>query len=458
MAATTAPLTPGRGARFGRARAFFADEPKYIAFVALLCLALGLPFVQDAFRGIDWLPAPTANALIVMTYYAVLALGLNIVVGFAGLLDLGYVAFFVFGAYTTAFLASPTPVDAHVPWWIVVFVAVGVAAMWGVLLGAPTLRLRGDYLAIVTLGFGEIVPAVVRNLDNVNISILGLTILENFNLTGGPIGINPIDPPVIPLPEFTLDLPIIGALVFGKLVFSNNAPYLSLLLAVAILVGVYFVTRRLRDSRLGRAWMAIREDETAAEAMGINTVTTKLLAFALGASFSGFVGAFVGAYQTAIFPETFKFSISILILVMIILGGMGSIRGVVLGAFVLMYANQTLFPFLGEWVNPPVNDLGDSLGIQLLENFNLASYNFLIFGILLVVMMIVRPEGLLPAAARKAELHGEGIAAEITFGTVDSVAEAATEFEAERGDLVDADELVDDATDASATTDGEEAR
>jgi hypothetical protein len=146
---------------------------------------------------------------------------------------------------------------------------------------------------------------------------------------------------------------------------------------------------------------------------------------------------------------------------------MGSIRGVVLGAFVLMYANQTLFPFLGEWVNPPVNSLGDSLGIQLLENFNLASYNFLIFGILLVVMMIVRPEGLLPAAARKAELHGEGIAAETTFGTVDSVAEAATEFEVERGDLVDADERgdlvdaderVDDATDASATTDGEEAR
>jgi branched-chain amino acid transport system permease protein len=428
MAATTSvsPST-GRnplGGRIRRFGAFLEDEPKYIAFLTLLAIAIALPFVQDLVRGqLSFLPIPNTNALIVMTYYAVLALGLNIVVGFAGLLDLGYVAFFVFGAYTTAFLASPIPFGFHFPWWIVVFIAVAVAALWGVLLGAPTLKLRGDYLAIVTLGFGEIVPAVVRNLDNVNITILGFVIVKDFNLTGGPIGINPVDPPMIPLPWG------------GSLVFSNNSPQFSLYLALAILVGVFFVTRRLRDSRLGRAWMAVREDETAAEAMGINTVSTKLLAFALGASFSGFVGAFVGAYQTAIFPETFKFSISILILIMVILGGMGSIRGAVLGAMVIMYTNQTLLPYLGKIVNEPINDLGAQADIAILENFNLASYNFLLFGVILVVMMIVRPEGLLPAAARKAELHGEGIAAEATFGTTDSVAEAATEFEIESGVL-----------------------
>jgi branched-chain amino acid transport system permease protein len=445
MAATTRLNPPSRRPTMARVRAFFADEPKYILFIALVCLALGLPFVQDVFRNqLDFLPAPTANALIVMTYYAVLALGLNIVVGFAGLLDLGYVAFFVFGAYTTAFLASPIPWGIHLPWWIVVFIAVGVAAIWGILLGAPTLKLRGDYLAIVTLGFGEIVPAVVRNLDNVHVQVLGVDILgPAFNLTGGPIGINPIDPPVIPF---------FGLFGIGDLIFSNNSPILSLILALGILLLVFFVTRRLRDSRLGRAWMAVREDETAAEAMGINTVSTKLLAFALGASFSGFVGAFVGAYQTAIFPETFKFSISILILIMVILGGMGSIRGAVLGAFVIMYANQTLFPYLGSIFNDPINDIGRSLDIDLLANFNFASYNFLIFGTLLVVMMIVRPEGLLPAAARRAELHGEGIAAEGTFGTKDSVAEAATEFEAHAGGLKDQpdDAWPDGPTGASA--------
>ncbi len=431
MAATTRVRpSPGRnplGAPLRRFGEILQDEPKYIAFLTLLAIAIALPFVQDLVRGpLSFLPIPNTNAMIVMTYYAVLALGLNIVVGFAGLLDLGYVAFFVFGAYSTAFLASPIPFGLHFPWWIVVFIAVGVAALWGVLLGAPTLKLRGDYLAIVTLGFGEIVPAVVRNLDDIHVQILGRDIVgPGFNLTGGPIGINPVDPPSVPIPGPWGD----------ELVFSNNSPMLSLYLALAILVAVFFVTRRLRDSRLGRAWMAVREDETAAEAMGINTVSTKLLAFALGASFSGFVGAFVGAYQTAIFPETFKFSISILILIMVILGGMGSIRGVVLGAIVIMYTNQTLLPYLGGIVNQPINDVGASTGIGILENFNLASYNFLLFGVILVVMMIVRPEGLLPAAARKAELHGEGVAAEATFGTQDSVAQAATEFEIAVGEL-----------------------
>ena len=430
----------------------FRNERFYISFLIIFAAIYALPPVQGLVRGpLSILPLPATNALIVMAYYAVLALGLNIVVGFAGLLDLGYVAFFVFGAYTTAFLASPI-FDIHWPWWIVVVIAVMVAAVWGVLLGAPTLRLRGDYLAIVTLGFGEIVPALVRILDNVHVQILGVNILgPNFNLTGGALGINPIDPPILPIPGPWGD----------RLIFSNNSPQLSLYLALAILALVFFVTRRLRDSRLGRAWMAVREDEIAAEAMGINTVSTKLLAFALGASFSGFVGAFVGAYQTAIFPETFKFSISISILIMIILGGMGSIRGAVLGAILIQYTSQTFLPYLDRFVKAPINQLGTQLDIGFMQNFAFASYNFLLFGIILVVMMIVRPEGLLPAAARKAELRGEGIAAEGTFGTTDSVAEAATEFEIEEGVLETPVDLPEETSgpppDAGPTPTGEEA-
>jgi branched-chain amino acid transport system permease protein len=175
--------------------------------------------------------------------------------------------------------------------------------------------------------------------------------------------------------------------------------------------------------------MAIREDEMAADAMGINPVTTKLLAFALGASFSGFVGAFVASYQTAVFPESFNFSVSISILIMVILGGMGSLRGVVVGAFILTYVSQTVLPFLGRQVDPLINGIGASTGISFLSDFTLVSMNYLIWGLVLVFMMVFRPEGLLPVEARKAELHGEGIAADSTMGTSDSVAQAASEYE-----------------------------
>jgi branched-chain amino acid transport system permease protein len=408
------------------------------------------------------LPLPSVNTLIYMCYYAILALGLNIVVGFAGLLDLGYVAFYVFGAYTTAFLASPL-FNLHIPWWLVAPVAVVVAALAGVLLGASTLRLRGDYLAIVTLGFGEILPVLARNLDKVNVNIgfaipdtiLGFRILSapieiipairllgpDQNVTGGNIGVNPIDAPVLPIPGPWGD----------RLEFSNGNPAASFILILSLLLLVFFVCTRLRDSRLGRAWMAIREDETAAASMGIDTVSTKLLAFGLGASFSGFTGAFFGAYSTAIFPESFNFAVSISILIMIILGGMGSLRGVVVGAFTIQYLSQTLLPYLGGFVNPPVQALGAPLrGVpiigSLLANFNLASYNFLLDGILLVLMMIYRPEGLLPVAARKAELHGEGIAADQALGTASEVAEAATEFEEQTHHLdVPEDEHTDPA-------------
>jgi branched-chain amino acid transport system permease protein len=410
MAAQTMPVGgrrqrgwPGPLSRMPEAR-----RQRTIA-VALILFIVAYPFFYRMIPSI--IPAPSVNNLIVMMYYAVLALGLNIVVGFAGLLDLGYVAFFVIGAYTTAFLASGH-FDIHIIWWLVVWIAVLMAAISGVLLGAPTLRLRGDYLAIVTLGFGEIVPLVFRNLGDVTVKIGDAVLLgPNANLTGGNIGIKPIDPPTLPFPG-------------GNIVFSNTNLTASLYLILFLLVLSYFFCVRLRDSRLGRAWMAIREDETAAAAMGINTVNTKLLAFALGASLSGFAGAFVGSYQTAIFPESFKFSTSITILVMIILGGMGSLRGAILGAFAVQYVNLTFLQWAGQFVNPPLNSLGRAVDVSFLSNFVLHSYNFLIFGIVLVIMMIVRPEGLLPSAARKAELHGEGIAADETIATSTELAAA----------------------------------
>jgi branched-chain amino acid transport system permease protein len=379
------------------------------------------------------IPLPSVNNIIVMCYYAILALGLNIVVGFAGLLDLGYVAFYVFGAYTTAVLASPL-FNIHVAWWFVAPIGVVVAATAGVLLGAPTLRLRGDYLAIVTLGFGEILPRLARNLDSVNVdigltipaTIAGIKVLANdivllpqtrligpnTSITGGNIGVNPIDPPILPIPGPWGD----------KLIFSNNNPTASFFLILALLLLVFFVCVRLRDSRLGRAWMAIREDELAAASMGIDTISTKLLAFGLGASFSGFTGAFFGSYSTAVFPESFNFNISITILIMIILGGIGSLRGVVLGAFTLIYINDALLPFLGGFIDPPIRGLGSAIqGVPIIGNliatFTLTSYNYLLYGIILVFMMIFRPEGLLPFAARKAELHGEGVSSEETFGS-----------------------------------------
>jgi branched-chain amino acid transport system permease protein len=436
------------GGPMARLRALLADrtgQSRIVLFLIVATIVYGA-FYNDMRQGalrplFEALPLPSVNVLIVMFYYAILALGLNIVVGFAGLLDLGYVAFYVFGAYTTAFLASPLH-GFHVPWWFVVIAAVAVAAGAGVLLGAPTLRLRGDYLAIVTMGFGEIMPVLVRNLDDIDLSAFGGP--KSFNLTGGNIGVNPIDPPILPIPGPWGD----------ELVFSNGNPVASMYLILALLLLVFAVCVRLRDSRLGRAWMAVREDETAAASMGIDTVSTKLLAFGLGASFSGFTGAFFGAYSTAIFPESFNFAVSISILIMIILGGMGSLRGVVLGAFAIRYLNDALLPYIGGFVDEPVRSFGAVLPeIPILkervEAFTLTSYNYLLYGVILVVMMIRRPEGLLPVAARKAELHGEGISSDVTFGTSGEVAEAATSFE-ERAGHLDMPEAEPGATDGQA--------
>ena len=390
-----------------------------VILVVVIALAIIYPIIFRSLQAnLSFFPWPDTAVLIVACTFAILALGLNIVMGFAGLLDLGYVAFYAIGAYTTAFLASGQ-FGIHISWWLVVWLAVGAAALFGILLGTPTLRLRGDYLAIVTLGFGEIVRIVFRNLGDFTFALpafLGGAILvgPHANLTGGNVGINPIDPPTIPIPG-----------PWGnQLVFSNQNPTAAFYLIVVLLTLTYFFCIRLRDSKLGRAWMAIREDETAAAAMGINTVSAKLLAFALGASFSGFAGGFTGAYQTAIFAESFNFAVSILVAIIIILGGIGSLRGVVIGAFAVQYVNLTLLKWLGEFVNPPINSIGNSVGIALLEDFNLVTYNYLIFGIVLAVMMIKRPEGLFPDESRKAEMHGIGVASDESAATAEEMAVA----------------------------------
>ena len=357
-------------------------------------------FLAGFSRSVFPLPLPDDTIMVFMLIFAALALGLNIVIGFAGLLDLGYVAFYALGAYTAAYLASPhwgalginfhflsaapaTVPGIHIPFWIIVFLAAGVAAIFGALLGAPTLRLRGDYLAIVTLGFGEIVPIIFKNLVNVDFQ-LGPIKLVNANLTGGPLGINPIDAPDI------------FGLKFGA--SGGMAPvYLAMLIVVMCLV----IARNLERSRMGRAWMAIREDELAAEMMGVNTVRTKLLAFALGASFAGFAGALQASYQGATTSDFFKFSTSIIVVIMIIVGGMGNIWGALAGALVLVYVDKSLLPYITQ----RSQEIGRALNWQDLASFNVASLNFFIFGLILVAMMRLRPEGFFPSRQRAAELH-----------------------------------------------------
>jgi ABC-type branched-subunit amino acid transport system permease subunit len=292
--------------------------------------------------------------------YAMLALGLNIVVGFAGLLDLGYVAFFGIGSYLYAFLASPH-FGVHLPFLLALPIIIVATAVSGILIGAPTLRLRGDYLAIVTLGFGEITYLLLINLDR-----------DPVNITGGPNGIIAIDPPAL-----------------AGFVFSHNIDYYYLFLTALLLV--LGASVRLRDSRIGWAWQAIREDELAARAMGINTTVAKLQAFAIGAAFAGIGGAFLASWQRSVFPDNFLFTESVNILAMVILGGMGNLVGVLLGAALLV-----AFP-------------------EIFRDFQV--YRMLVFGLLLMVLMIFRPHGLLavrsrreeePAVERVAEEEGAG--------------------------------------------------
>jgi branched-chain amino acid transport system permease protein len=343
--------------------------------------------------------------VIIVAIYVMLALGLNIVVGFAGLLDLGFVAFYALGAYVIGWLASThfsgvsfslfsaLPAQGvsgrelpgiHVSFWILLIAAGAFAALWGVIIGVPTLRLRGDYLAIVTLGFGEIIPRFFVNGDDI----------FGYNLTNGTIGIKGIDPPGFPfLPDSLRTWQQFGTL-------DLNPWYYTILALVLVTI---IVNIRLRDSRLGRAWIAVREDETAAASMGVNLVTTKLWAYALGAVFGGVAGAFYGAFIKSIFPTSFSFNISVLVLCMVILGGMGNIYGVILGAILLQGINFYLLPQANEWVHA----IGDVLGSPLLANADLPKYNFFLFGILLVAMMLLRPEGIIPNRQRQEELREE---------------------------------------------------
>jgi branched-chain amino acid transport system permease protein len=345
-----------------------ARERRVWVTVIGIALALAFPII-DGFLGLGW----EAKA-VPITLFIILALGLNVVVGFAGLLDLGYAAFFAIGAYSMAFLTSP---QSPIPWvaqgnqvnfFLAMFISAGVAAVFGVILGAPTLRLRGDYLAIVTLGFGEIVPLVIKNTPEV---------------TKGTQGMNPIGYPQIP------------GVVFG----ASPIPWYYLIVAVLLLSVV--ITSRLRLSRIGRAWAAMREDEVAAASMGINLVTTKLFAFSLGASFSGFAGTIWASYLQVIAPEQFRFDVSIFVLVMIILGGLGNIGGVIAGGLILGGIDRILF----DWISGIVHGIGSAINNDELRLMDVSRSRQLIFGIALVFMMLVRPEGLFPSARRKAELH-----------------------------------------------------
>jgi branched-chain amino acid transport system permease protein len=331
--------------------------------------------------------------------FVALALGLNIVVGLAGLLDLGYVAFFAVGAYSWAIFGSPQanqifggtafPLSG---WWFFIFllVGVGVAAGAGILLGLPVLRLHGDYLAIVTLGFGEVIRVLANNLD------------KPINFTNGPKGITPISrPPIVFAPFRALGIDP-----------NPNVIYpLYLYFLVLLVVGVtILVNRRLEDSHIGRAWEAIREDETAAQAMGVPLVRMKLLAFACGASFAGAVGVLFSAKQIFINPESFTFMESIGVLAMVILGGMGSIPGAVLGATVVTVLNLQVLKGLSLWLNELRNAGVTIFGLNLANlptQLEPAKYERMVFGLILVLMMIFRPQGILPARRRAREFQGE---------------------------------------------------
>jgi len=333
------------------------------AMIALALLAL--PFAL-AMVGTTWVRITNLAILFIL-----LSLGLNIVVGFAGLLDLGYIAFYAVGAYVYALLASPH-FGLHLPFWAILPLGAALAGLFGVLLGAPTLRLRGDYLAIVTLGFGEIVRIFMNNLD------------KPFNLTNGPQGINLIDP--IRFGSLSLSQPLT---LFG---YTFSGVHLTYYFFLLLVLAVVFISMRLENSRIGRAWVAIREDEIAAAATGINTRNLKLLAFAMGATFGGLAGGLFASFQGFISPESFNLMESIMILCMIVLGGMGHIPGVIFGALLLTLLPEAL-RYTGAWQR-------SLFGEVIIDP---ADLRMLLFGIALVAVMLYRPAGLIPSARRRQE-------------------------------------------------------
>ncbi len=348
-----------------------------------------------------------------ISVFAALALGLNIIVGFAGLLVLGYVAFYAVGAYLWGFFGSqqyyamsyaPGSQPANLPFllpgdtfYLFLMLAIIAAALTGILIGLPVMRLRGDYLAIVTLGFGEVIRVLANNLD------------KPVNLTNGPQGITPIQRPT--LPEFVLNgfNNVFDGIVGHPVDQASLYNVMFYIMALVIIIIIVFVTKNLEDAKIGRAWAAIREDETAAVAMGIPIVRMKLLAFAIGASFAGAVGALMAASRTFVSPESFSFMQSIGVLSMVILGGQGSIPGVILGAATVIILNLQILQGFSLYLSqlrqsdaviPIINFAWRNLSAQL----DPAKYQRLLFGSILVLMMIFRPDGLIPAARRKRKL------------------------------------------------------
>ncbi|MFO7188361.1 MAG: ABC transporter ATP-binding protein [Pseudomonadota bacterium] len=341
---------------------------KWTGLLLVAAALVLLPFVAGSVGGPAWV-----RVLDFALLYIMLALGLNIVVGFAGLLDLGYIAFYAVGAYCYALLASPH-FDIHLPAWTLLPIGAVMAAIFGVLLGAPVLRLRGDYLAIVTLGFGEIIRIFLNNLN------------APVNITNGPQGISRIDP--LAFGEFSLAK---SQTLFGITLSSAHLHYYFFLVCALLTI---FICMRLEDSRIGRAWVAIREDEIAAKAMGINTRNVKLLAFAMGATFGGVAGGLFAGFQAFVSPESFILMESIVVLCAVVLGGMGNIPGVVLGGIIL----ATLPEFLRYTIMPAQQYL---FGKQIVDPEVLRT---LLFGSALVLVMLFRPAGLWPSQVRKREL------------------------------------------------------
>ncbi len=342
-----------------------------IASVVMGIVLAALPFMIGSGLGNSWLRIIDFAML-----YIMLALGLNIVVGFAGLLDLGYIPFNAVGAYLYALLASPH-FGLHLPVWLIIPAGAALAGFFGALLGAPTLRLRGDYLAIVTLGFGEIVRIFLNNLN------------APVNITNGPQGVSGIDP--LHFGSITLAKPIS---FFGFTIPSLHA-YYYLFLALALFI--VFVTIRLENSRIGRAWVAIREDEVAAKACGINTRNIKLLAFTMGASFGGVAGGLFAGFQGFVSPESFNLMESIMVLCMVVLGGMGNIPGVILGGVLL-----TILPEIFRHGAGPVQ-----LALFNAILLDPEALRMLLFGLALIVVMLYRPAGLWPSTTRRREFKGE---------------------------------------------------
>jgi ABC-type branched-subunit amino acid transport system permease subunit len=386
--------------------AFFADTKlgpfplawyfsKWRAGIIWLVIALSLPQILGVLSSINPDVFPQQSLLatfIAIGIYVLLALGLNIVVGYAGLLDLGYVAFFVLGSYAAAagtggLIAngngSPVEISKISFWWMILIGAF-IAGVFGVILGAPTLRLRGDYLAIVTLGFGEIVPIAFTNIP----------------FFFGSFGITAVPPPPVDTPFGQFDL---------SNVLDRSAFYYLIIIVIAVII--LFVVA-LRESSLGRAWIAIREDEVAASAAGINLVSVKLAAFGLGATIGGLAGVLNATYISSVDPHNFNFSVSISILLMVVLGGIGSIPGVILGASLLTFFNVFLLGKVNDAIHtsPLVQPTGSPL--HGLVNFDFNTTKFLLYGLLLLIMILLRPQGLLPNRRRQREMQGIGIAAE----------------------------------------------